>query len=432
MTSLLLAAAAGLLLVADAAPPQLPTAEDELCADRAGCRVEKTHDAGLTADRDLLEVIELGIDNPAGAETPCSPKRREFVLSSRRLPPGLTRDETGIIRNIEPTYTTIFSVCALGYGNSNVSEPEIKVGDNLLTFSHYGGSSSRFEAAYKVQLSPLRVIDQSHCTFDQLRPGFNATEVNLKDLIINGHRKRFTCTAEGMPDVSPTACNLQIKHTKYLGIPLIEMALPADNAAAINVTDCGARVDSSGKTGFIPYGKSGDAEDARMTAVFTDATTLVVTVVDDIFYENDKDWVTSDHLEIWTGPTAVDCEDPAVQPAQWAIMPMDGKVIKARGPDAKAPTAQAQLNVTEPKAPTPMTFVVRFAEAPQRITVVYSDSDNGRFQERLLATSALTPGRNETLGQVESLSKEAAQCQLKDNVISRTSWGDVKLVPVNE
>lgn len=433
MTMLLLAATAGLLLAADAAPPQLPNAEATLCAGRAGCHVEKTYDAGLTDDGELLEVVELGIDNPGNAETPCSPKRREFVLSSRHLPPGTERDETGIIDAIEPTYTSIFSVCALGYGNSNVSEPEIKVSENLLTFSHYGGSSSRFEAAYKVQLSPLQVIEQSNCVFDHLRPGFNAAEMNLKDLIIDGHRKRFACTADGdMPDVSPTACNLKKQHTQFLSIPLIEVPLPAGNAAAINVTDCGARVDSSGKSGFITYGKASEPSDAQMTAIFTDPTTLVVTVIDDIFYENDKSWVTSDHLEIWTGPTAFDCEDPNAKPTQWAIMPLDGKVIKARGPDDRTPTVQAQLNVTEPKAPTPMTFVVRFAEMPQRITVVYSDSDDGRFQERLIATSALLPGKNETLGEIQPLAKEAAQCELKDNVISRTTWGDVKLVPVNE
>lgn len=427
MTGLHIAASAALLFMAEAAASNAvvdQATKESLCKDRPGCRIERTYEAGTGESDERLEVIELAIDNPPNMDFPCRPHRQEIYLSS------VTGKDRTYVTDLQP----LMALCNDGYGASGVGEDVFEVSDNQLVHAQYGGSAWRWDTTTKVQLSPLKVTNRSTCSFHNLSPGFDATEWNLKDFILRGHRKRFACGPDGFADTDEDAelgCTLDVAHTTFDAIPIVEIALPEKDAASVVVGDCGARADASGKAGYITHGKPGEAKDATLSAIFTDETTLVVTVVDDIFYESGGSWVTSDHLELWTGPSGDNnCEDALAQPTQWAVMPMDGMLIKAHGPDAKSPPrVEAHLNVVEPKAPTPMTFVIRFAEKPQRLTVVYSDSDDGRTQERLIATSAVAFGKNETLGESTIVPKEAAQCQLKDGVISRTTWGDVSLLP---
>lgn len=437
MMSLHLAASAALFLLADATPPNPNSIvegaiQETLCKKRPGCHIELTQEAGTGEGGERLEVIELAIDNPPNMDYPCRPHRQEIFFLSTIEP---QRDGDKVRHG---TYVSdiqnLMALCNDGYGASGIGEDVIEVSDNRLIHHQYGGSAWRWDTTTNVQLSPLKVTSRSTCSFHNLSPGFDATEWNLKAFILKGHRKRFACGPDGFADTDEDAelgCTLDVAHTTFDAIPQIDISLPEKDAASVIVGDCGARADASGKVGYITHGKPGEAKDATLSALFTDATTLVVTVVDDIFYDSGGSWVTSDHLEFWTGPSGDNnCEDPSLKPTQWAVMPMDGTLIKAHGPDAKSPPqVKAHLNVTEPKTPTPMTFVIRFAEKPQRLTVVYSDSDDGRTQERLIATSAVAFGKNDSLGESTVVPKEAAQCELKDGVISRTTWGDVSLLP---
>jgi hypothetical protein len=79
-----------------------------------------------------------------------------------------------------------------------------------------------------------------------------------------------------------------------------------------------------------------------------------------------------------------------------------------------------------------MMAVVRFATEPQRITVVYSDSDDGEAQERLIATSPLKFGRNETLGEITDVPESAARCTWHHGAIGRSSWGQVEVLPISD
>jgi hypothetical protein len=51
------------------------------------------------------------------------------------------------------------------------------------------------------------------------------------------------------------------------------------------------------------------------------------------------------------------------------------------------------------------------------VTLVYSDSDDGRRQERLIATSALEFGHAWTLGEAWAPPPNRVRCEAKDGVL---------------
>jgi hypothetical protein len=57
---------------------------------------------------------------------------------------------------------------------------------------------------------------------------------------------------------------------------------------------------------------------------------------------------------------------------------------------------------------------ITFVDEPELITVAFSDSDDGKAVERLVATSALEPGSAATLGRVFSVSSLVASCREVD------------------
>ena len=66
-------------------------------------------------------------------------------------------------------------------------------------------------------------------------------------------------------------------------------------------------------------------------------------------------------------------------------------------------------------------FRIVMPKEGQGLTVVYSDSDDGAHQRRLIATSRLTFGRTWTIGAVTSIARQRATCvvegaQLRPNV----------------
>jgi hypothetical protein len=144
-----------------------------------------------------------------------------------------------------------------------------------------------------------------------------------------------------------------------------------------------------------------------------------------------QSWLYGDHFEVWLGPGDGDshCEDGSLEPTQWAVLP-SGEVIKAHGPATQAPRVEVRQGAKGSAQAKWMTAILRFAERPERITVVYSDSDDGRSQKRLIATSPLVFGKNETLGEAADVNESAARCSQGPR-IERTSWGDVSPHPIS-
>ena len=94
--------------------------------------------------------------------------------------------------------------------------------------------------------------------------------------------------------------------------------------------------------------------------------------------------------------------DPDAKALQWGIA-LDGQVYKAHG----APVASPTVRVTRTDGTR---FRIVLPDEGTGLTVVYSDSDDGARQKRLIATSKLEFGRTWTIGGVTTIGAGRATC----------------------
>ena len=169
---------------------------------------------------------------------------------------------------------------------------------------------------------------------------------------------------------------------------------------------CAAQVD--GENGFTIHGDKGAAADTSMRVLFSTGDDLFIEIRDDRFVSGGKSWVVDDHLEVWTTNGDSQCVDPkGKSPAwQWGIRVLDGAVFPGFGDPGTAPHAEAHRagNVARLKLSLRGTLA-----AGTPFTIVYSDSDDGRRQKRLIATSALSYGKWWTFGEAPA-AQEGASC----------------------
>ena len=174
---------------------------------------------------------------------------------------------------------------------------------------------------------------------------------------------------------------------------------------------CAAHVDGKDR-GFTIHGPArGDSADSEMWVVMSSGGVLFVEVTDDRLVSSAKSWVKADHLELWrVGADASSGRgsgcfqpDPDAKALQWGIG-LGGQVYKGHGAPAADPTVRVAR--TERGA----RFRIVLPDEGKGLTVVYSDSDDGVRQKRLIATSHLTFGRTWTVGSVTSIARQRASC----------------------
>jgi hypothetical protein len=148
-----------------------------------------------------------------------------------------------------------------------------------------------------------------------------------------------------------------------------------------------------------------------MRVVMSSGGVLFVEVIDDHVVPTAKTWVKADHLELWRVLTdessgrSSGCfqPDPNAKALQWAIG-FDGQVHKAHG----APVANPTVRVTPTERGA--RFRIVLPDEGKGLTVVFSDSDDGARQKRLIATSQLEFGRTWTIGSVTPIGARRATC----------------------
>jgi hypothetical protein len=181
------------------------------------------------------------------------------------------------------------------------------------------------------------------------------------------------------------------------GVWIPSVDLPADFVAqgwrTTRLGACSAFVDGTGEHGYTLHGEAGDA---TLRAVIG-GNLLFVELSDDRFVGPGRNWVTDDHLELWVGnsnPSERVCgKDDGEWSAQWGIRVADGAVFPAHG--APQPLAGVERVVAGHTA----RFKIPLPANGTRLTVVYSDSDDGHRQKSLIGTSELRFGDPATLGE---------------------------------
>jgi len=204
--------------------------------------------------------------------------------------------------------------------------------------------------------------------------------------------------------------------TPALRIPRVTLpaAFLADGWRTTGLGRCAARVD--GERGFTIHGGKGAAADSSMSVLFSAHDAVFIEIVDDRFVSGGKTWVSDDHLEIWTTTRNDPCVDPkgSTPAAQWGVRVLDGAVFPGFGNPEVAPRVEVHRAGNVVRLKLDLEGAIG---ATASLTIVYSDSDDGRHQKRLIATSELSYGKWWTFGEAPA-EQEGASCIVSKGVLA--------------
>ena len=247
-----------------------------------------------------------------------------------------------------------------------------------------------------IGLDPLRLVETSHTS---ARDDEHTTTWNWDDFADTVENGRNYCEGKRPRDAGARDPESDHADVEAQAVLIPEVSLPpaflAGGWKTTGLGRCAARV--GGDRGFTVHGAKGTASDSSMRAVFASASELFIEVTDDRFVTGAKTWVKDDHVEIWAAAPDHSCVDPGEKPSarQWGIRVTDGEVFAGFG----APTAMPRVEVARAGNVIRLrvTFEADTLPGPW-FTAVYSDSDDGVRQKRLIATSALVFGQWWTFG----------------------------------
>jgi len=388
------------------------TLEATLCAGQTEpCRIVESWDAGTNGAGTRLRIHEVLIDNPVEEQEnyfACRPGARAFWLEwvDTQKPPVL-----------------LMQLCNDGYGASGVGEDTITVNPNELIWGQMGGSAWRWDMTYTLELDPFRVRSERSCGWHALSPEWSSRQWNWETFSGSGAHHNMACTPEGEPlddDFTIGDCGEASDAGSYVLVPRLA-AFPESD---FTLGSCAALIDSAGANGYVVHGSPGDAGDATMRVVQAGESSFVIDVSDDKFVDSASSWVTADHLEVWlTGGASGMCANNDPPPLQFAIL-RDGSILQAHGGTAPL------HDVTAINRDGVWHVRLTFAGPPGYFTIVYSDSDDARTQERLIATSAFRYGKAETLGDSYYVDAAGSACEIRDGRLEAAGLPDgARVVP---
>ncbi len=353
-----------------------------LCAGRSPCAISETTDAGQDAQGRDLQVVELNLSSVSDPDwafqvgEEC--KGRELHL--------LRRQQGAVVDT-----RLLLELCNDGYGAHGMGDDNISIADNRLTHGTSGGSTWRWDSTTTWQLSPYAVLETSHGS--EWTMGANRSGDSWSWETLSGTGFMTTPSCEDQDQALP--------ETRWMTLPVH----PAEGSDG-SLGDCTVSVDSANTTGFVVFGEPGEASDGGMRVALSDAGELLVAIHDDVWVDDAASWLLNDHIEVWTAPEASDdmaCRFP-LEVAQWGIA-LDGQVHAAYGAATAAPP-QVSVSTTDDIRHVR----IALGSVPEALTVVFSDTDDGLAQERLIATSTLRFGDAHSLGQTMALEERGGLC----------------------
>lgn len=387
-------------------PPALLSAgiiKQTLCAPKE-CRVVAAWNAGK--DDKGRDMSIIGIEFPADPALPPPPTKTNLFDGSLSpclpAPHWLLRSRDGVVESKEEIIT-LFKESECSYGVAG-GEEWLTLEGPLLSFGIYGGSAWRWGSSKTWWLSPvLTKIRETEDSYWHIDLKSFSVDHDVENQI--RHVSWFTPYAGEKKGCSEEEV---INEPCYFfdEIPL---------AQASGALTRFLRVDSSGKGsmqtgGFVIHGEPAKPSDAAFKVAAIAPDTLVIEIEDDVLQSTNPSWIKNDHLEIWAdqnkgfyhykhqlyrdgSPEAqkASTNDVVVKkPVQWGI-DLAGKVFAGFGTPKIAPKVEVSGK----------RFKITLPFTPAHLTVVYSDTDDGKSQERLLATSKLIFGEALSLGKIE-------------------------------
>jgi hypothetical protein len=391
--------------------PDDATVKAALCPRGRRCRVESRTSAGRDADGLDVVVARVKVLGKGVGDRPADHPEGPCLLE----PVGVFRLRGGVVVSHEPIMT-LYQQSQCWYGSTGGDE-ELTVEQGQAVFEIEGGTSWRWIDVRVWTLSPrvtpVRTVHEEWNNFsvnhhvsrtDHLR---DRTEVIWRSPVCG--REPEEVGGGGPVKGDPTAYS-------YLLIPRTPRSVAGPEDGWREDRD-GLRwldIDSGGTSGYVVHGKPGDGGDARLRVTALGRRLLLVDVADDRLVSAAASWIHADHLELWASPDAPgpvdhclerrrsppdDGETPVGPAWQWGVM-LDGAVHPGAGRPPGAPVV-AVAEVDTRWQGKVRRFRIELPGNVDAVTVVYSDSDDGVSQKRLIATSRLRFGDAASLGKME-------------------------------
>jgi hypothetical protein len=314
------ATAAVLLLSLPASAVDLaPDQQSAICGARKTCKIDNVADAGQGPGNVKLTVVEVrfGVaDKPEDApEDGCIGD-----LESTDAPERDGGREVWLIAG-SAAPKRLLALCNDGYGTAGVGEDQLEVTPNMLTWDQSGGSAWRWTTTKKIRLSPLAVVKEFDCSYNDIAPGTGtATEI---DRVTLQARSVGSVAGHKFKDDDEVGCpNWPTGPDSTLPIgPEIAggyaVPLPAPNPDGTGTAfpdgtalgDCALELTTDGIKGFMIYGKPIDEGAAIVRVIKETEASLLIQVYDpgaaaEMKSGKAKTWVGQPHLEIWTSEWA--------------------------------------------------------------------------------------------------------------------------------
>jgi hypothetical protein len=339
--------------------------------------------------------------------------------------------------NCAPTRQLLDDTCNNGYGFAGVGEDEISVDAATKTFTRHqsGGSNWRWDETTTLGLDPYRTVSHGKGSFWALDEGATQEDWELNYDTLQGTESWSFADCEGRRKQAEAAKARDggtdpdeyesFKTASAVIIPRVQLPRGFIDGGwrTIGVGNCGALVDGD-KNGFAVYGGTGRAADASMRVVASNDGVLFVEVADDRWTRAGKSWVKEDHIELWLAPPGISptqgmCDRaPTPDPSrQWGIRISDGQVFAGFGSPELLAGVEVVRSGGTARARIPIADWLKQDDDSNSVTVVYSDSDDGLRQKRLIATSQVERGQELTLGHVRRIEEDEATCVVRGKAL---------------
>jgi hypothetical protein len=320
----------------------------------------------------------------------------------------------------------LLSVCDNYLGA--VRADNVEVLDNLFVHTQEGvRRGDRWTRTRRLRLSPLRLAseeEQTSWTSSVTKePKTNASSWDYEALQGQVHRDAADCPS-GSTSVGE-------RDMPYFPAARVDKAFFDSGWKQAGLGQGEGACHLAASSILMGEDKLAGPEDAGLKALLVQEDFLLLEVRDDVWTGPSASWLNDDHVELWLAPMPpqllTGCGKPTApqQPVQWGIRIADGKVFPAFG-KPKQP-----LQVERAKLPDGKGYRLKVKLPPdfEGLSVIYSDSDGGKKQETLIATSDLKFGRPETFNPLSIMPLDDAQCAVKHGQLTVVARPEVRARP---
>jgi len=369
-----------------------------VCQDRTPCTLSPLiHDAGLQGDV-AIHVAEVVL------KTSWSDWRRPSKAGCVPVEVWVVYTRGVVLERA----TRLLKRCIDGLGPDGWAD--LKVGQNhRLAFVTHDTTPEVITREEIWQLRPLRLLEEQITTSSDTGAMIQTTHWRWDAFRGTVRRALPKCKT---PDTTST-----MAHT-YTLVPEVRVnaAFLKEEWRTTSLGSCSLTIDGTAQRGHLIHGPPGIAEDATMRLVWLGKRTLLVEIDDDQWHDGERTWLYDDHLELWLSHAPSACVDAKAPLYQFGIRVTDGAVFHALGTKGTFPLVErvsvspnrVRLKIFLPK-PLPT----------DGFTVVYSDSDKGHRQDRLIGTSALKFRDAGTLGERFKVASQRAWCRVHKGRLER-------------